>query len=73
MSRGGNAYTRAIPATVVRFSVLVPADGHSPLVLGSIVGADRKVCNFDCRTGICLLERLAYTTHDSADVGVALS
>ena len=37
---GGYAYAELTPATVASFGVLVPADGHSPLVLGSVVGAD---------------------------------
>ena len=58
---------------VVRLSVLVPANGHLPLVLGSIVGADQNVCDLDRRTGVYLLQKFVYTAHDFADVEVALS
>ena len=71
-SRDENAYTGAVHAMVVDFGVLFSAGGHLPLVLGSIVGADWKVCNFDCGIGV-LLEKLAYTAHDFTDVRVVLS
>ena len=40
ISRDGYMYAEPIPTMVVRLSVLVPANGHLPLVLGPIVRAD---------------------------------
>ena len=38
-----NAYIVGLPTMVVYRCVLIPIDGHVPLMLGSIIGADQKV------------------------------
>jgi hypothetical protein len=55
--------------------ILIPTDGHLPPTLGSIpvLRADQEVCDFDCGIEASSLEKLAYTGHDFADKGVALS
>ena len=70
ISRDGYAYTEPISTMVMHLNVLVPADGHPPLILGSIVGADYYVCDLDRRTGAYLLQKFAYTVHDFANVDV---
>lgn len=72
--RDGNTQTIDEPAMVVDFGVLVPAYGHSPQVLASILRTDQQVCNFDFEIAkVRLLKELVYAGHDFADIAVALS
>jgi len=61
-----NAYKEGIPAMVVGFGVFVPVNRHLPPMLGFILGADQKVCDFDCSIKVRLLEKLAYTGHEGS-------
>ena len=67
--RDGNAYTEDIRAMAVGFDALAPVDGHLPLMFGSIVGADRKVRDFDRGIEALVFEKCAYMGHDFADEG----
>jgi hypothetical protein len=74
-SRDWNVYTEDISAIAVGPGVLVPVNGHLPQVLGSILmlGADQKVCDFDCGVELRILEKLAHMGHNFANEVVALS
>ena len=57
---------------VIPYGALLPAGGYLPPMLGSMLGADQKVSNFDRSVATRTLEKLAHRGHDFADENVPI-